>query len=224
MNKTLIGKRFAMLTVICKDEIRSTKHANRYQCLCDCGNITSVVTAKLNNGSTKSCGCYRKLNNKSHGMRNSKIYSVWRNMINRCDNSKVKSFEHYGARGIGYSVEWSDFEKFHDDMGDVPDGLTLERIDVNCDYNKLNCKWDKRSVQSHNRRKLPERNHNTYSNKIGVSWNLARQMWSYKVVKDRKVMYRGLVDSEDIAALMYDNFSEIVYGDRPNGTNKETII
>lgn len=221
--KTLVGVRFTRLKVIAKDTIRSTKQPTRYECLCDCSTITSVVAAKLNNGSTKSCGCLRKQRiakgqNTKHGMRNSTTYSSWANMKTRCTNTDHKSFKHYGERGIAYDTRWESFELFLEDMGVCPDGLTLERIDVNGDYVKSNCKWDIRSVQSHNRRKLPCRSVETYSDMIGVSWNIKRLMWSAKLVRGKEVLFRGMFTSELDAAIAYDNASELHYGDRPNKT------
>lgn len=221
--KTLIGSKFTRLTITAKDEARSTKNGNYYKCLCDCGKITSVIIAKLNNGTTKSCGCLRKerilggLRTK-HGMHRSKTYTVWTNMRDRCNNPNNKSFKDYGERGITYDPAWDNFEDFFNDMGACPDKLTLERVDVNSNYNKSNCIWDVRAVQNHNRRKLPCRNIDAYSSKIGVSLNLKSNRWGVKLCREGVVLFKGSFLDEESAALAYDNASELHYGDRPNGT------
>lgn len=229
--QSLIGERFSLLSVQAKDEEGSTKNATKYFCLCDCGNITSVVAAKLNNGTTKSCGCLKRVRasllNKSHGLRGSLTYTVWANMKSRCREGVD---ENYGERGITYDSEWSDFNKFLQDMGECPEGMSLDRIDVDGNYCKGNCRWESKSMQTHNRRKLTVKNNNTYSKYIGVSWSETSRKWVSKLVKNYEVVHREYFTLEYDAALAYDNISELYYGDRPNktqgvdnGTDKERL-
>lgn len=91
--------------------------------------------------------------NKSHGMRNTRIYSIWRNMRNRCKYPSARNYSNYGGRGITYDSRWDSFEEFHKDMGEsYEEGLTLDRIDVNGNYCKDNCRWIPLSEQARNKR------------------------------------------------------------------------
>ena len=77
-----------------------------------------------------------------HGMHKHPVYKVWEAMIQRCTNPQNKSFPNYGGRGITVCPEWrSDFMAFYRDMGPRPDGLTLERVDVDGNYEPSNCRW-----------------------------------------------------------------------------------
>ena len=89
---------------------------------------------------------------KTHGMCGTKIHKSWAAMKERCCNKNCKSYYNYGGRGITVCPEWLEFENFYKDMGDMPEGLTLDRIDNNGDYNKDNCKWSTKKEQQNNRR------------------------------------------------------------------------
>ena len=89
-----------------------------------------------------------------HGMTGSKIHGVWASMIQRCYNEKSDSFEYYGGRGITVAAEWLVFENFMADMlPTYKPGLSIERIDVNGNYEKSNCKWIPMSEQPKNTRR-----------------------------------------------------------------------
>jgi hypothetical protein len=88
----------------------------------------------------------------NHGKYGSPAYSSYHSMMNRCRNKKNNRFKHYGGRGISVSKEWKTFEKFYEDMGDRPEGTSLDRIDNSKGYSKENCRWATNIQQASNRR------------------------------------------------------------------------
>jgi hypothetical protein len=159
--KDITGKRFNRLTAV-KPIGRKNGGGFKWECMCDCGVSLSVLGGNLKNGHTKSCGCLLNeiLEERAvHGLSKTRFYSIYRNMLNRCNNSNVKSFEIYGGRGI--KCLWNSFEEFRNDMFDNYEihiqlfgekNTTIDRIDTNGDYFMGNCKWSTLSEQALNRR------------------------------------------------------------------------
>lgn len=151
----ITNQRFSRLTAI-RQADRLRPKVTRWHCKCDCGNLVIVDTRHLRHGKTKSCGCLKmesiKLVNRSHGLTESKEYKIWCGMKRRCYNRNERSYKTYGARGISVCDEWlHSFENFLSDMGTCPDGHSIERKDVNANYNKENCIWIPLPDQASNR-------------------------------------------------------------------------
>jgi hypothetical protein len=157
--KNLVGRKFGRLTVI-ERAINDTTNRARFLCHCLCGNVAIVRSTHLISGTTNSCGCYMRDKTReislSHGhkvgYKATKEYQAWASMKSRITNPRNSQYNNYGGRGITICARWYVFENFICDMGKCPDHYSLERIDVNGNYNKNNCIWASQGQQQNNRR------------------------------------------------------------------------
>jgi len=141
-DRWLIGQKYGALTVIDTCEYGIGKD-RAVMAECDCGTIKKVRIYNLTrrDRATHSCGC-QNIHNKSHGMSFTPTYSSYASMKNRCLDPKHKNYHNYGGKGIKICQRWlDDFKNFLEDMGERPEGMTLDRFDNSLDYNKSNCKW-----------------------------------------------------------------------------------
>lgn len=150
----LTGQRYGRLVVV---ELANPGGGRAiWTCLCDCGSLANVKAQQLRRSGTKSCGCYRRENSASmrttHGMTRSPTYLTWVSMLQRCENPEATGYEYYGERGIQVCENWHAFEGFLADMGERPDGLTLDRLDPEGNYEKDNCRWATWKQQAETRR------------------------------------------------------------------------
>ncbi len=158
-SKDLTGKRFNRLMVISISHKTQTSKFF-WKCKCDCGNNTIVNGISLIHGRTKSCGCLQKEKTSKlafkHGKSGNRTYLSWNHMVQRCENKNNSQYKDYGGRGVTIDSSWRGdhgFENFFRDMGDRPNGKTLDRHpDKNGNYTKDNCRWATKKQQQRNTR------------------------------------------------------------------------
>lgn len=172
MKVDLVGQRFGKLVVVSR--YGTDKHRKaQWLCQCDCGNTTVTITGSLHNGCAKSCGCNREqarqkavAMNTIHGAysgrggKAERLHVVWTDMRVRCEKENSVSYRYYGARGIRVCDEWRDSYKAFRGWAvangyneSAPRGeCTLDRIDVNGNYEPSNCRWVDMKTQARNRR------------------------------------------------------------------------
>ena len=144
-------------------------------------------TKDLRSGHTSSCGClFREMmamRNRTHGLSRDPAYRSWKDMRSRCNTPTNSDFKDYGGRGIKVCDRWSDFAAFLGDIGPRPAGMSVDRIDVNGDYEPSNCRWASAKMQANNKR----------SNHV-IEWRGKRQTlaaWSAETGVDQsKARYR----------------------------------
>lgn len=151
----IAGQKFGRLTVI--KYAYTIKKIAFWLCKCECGNEKIVRGNDLRRGKIKSCGCFRKDNLTTHKLTHSKLYRIWANLKKRCNDT---SYKYYGGRGITVCPEWqNDFMNFYDwainngyDENAKRGECTIDRIDVNGNYEPLNCRWVDYKTQMNNTR------------------------------------------------------------------------
>ena len=152
-----IGKTYGRLTVLSLTYDPNTKKYTSV-CRCECGNVKEYDFTYVRRGKTTSCGCYlQEVRGKAsitHNMSKSKEHKAWRHIKERCFNPNFKYYYNYGGRGITMCERWRDsFENFLSDMGLAPSAKhSIDRIDVNRNYEPGNCRWATVKQQSVNKR------------------------------------------------------------------------
>lgn len=173
MSEDLTDKKFGRWTVLSF----SHKDVNRklsWNVECECGAKKSVTGSSLRSENSKSCGCLSNENrinsNTTHGLADSPTYITWISIKSRCSLPKTSGYENYGGRGIAVCARWkSSFENFLEDMGEKPDGTSIERKDNDGDYEPGNCKWATSKEQNRNRRSNRKITYNGET-KILIEW------------------------------------------------------
>lgn len=141
----ITGRVFGHLTALWP--LRVNKHGQYiWLCVCDCGRTAEVMVSHLKSEHTKSCGC-RQGGRLIAGNEHLRTRRVWAGILYRCRHRPG-----YADRGIGVCSRWSKFENFLADMGEIPDAMTIERVDNDAGYFPENCVWAPMDVQNRNKR------------------------------------------------------------------------
>lgn len=179
MSKHSHNDKFNYWTLLSQVNIGS-KH-EKWLARCVCGKEKEVFINHLMTGKSISCSCVSK---HTHGMANTGTYRSWSCAKYRCTNPNDRRWDSYGGRGIKMCDRWMSFDNFLEDMGIRPDGLSLDRIDVNGNYEPSNCRWATDRQQYDNTQ---------FNTKLGIDCSLhelaKRYGLSYATVQSR--IYRG---------------------------------
>lgn len=190
--RNLLGMRFGRLEVL--EQVLCERVSGRtdikWKCRCDCGNVKDIYTHCLvrEKQPTVSCGCYHVDNKTVHGYSKTSEYKSYKDMLRRCLDEESQDFHNYGGRGIQVCENWkASFINFYNDLGVRPKGFSLERVDVNGDYEPENCLWVDPLTQAANKRKSSK---NT-SGRTGVSWDKSKDVWVACISRDSVVYKLG---------------------------------
>lgn len=199
-----VGNVYGKLTVVglYSKASRVNNQKTKWTCVCECGDIANYSSSNLVTGNSTCCLNCRAEKQVTHGNarrdKNSKTYRSWQHMKSRCTNTGNEFYSHYGGRGIKVCDRWLEsFENFLEDMGDRPEGMTLDRIDVNGNYDPNNCRWATRSEQSFNKRR---------SEFCGIYYRKDTRKWSAYINKNGVRHNLGCFDSKETAQQTRLNF------------------
>lgn len=201
--KNVIGEVYGRLEII-GDAPHRTKDRRVYV-RCICGATKDVLLGDLRRGDTVSCGCFLQEVITKHGDANARLYKTYKAMLNRCYLPTTERFQNYGGRGITVCPEWrASYEAFRSWAlsSGYSDNLTLDRKNVDGDYEPNNCRWATRVTQQRNRRALTTGS-STY---IGVSYCKQTGKWIAMIKINRMQKNLGRYGTELEAAIARDQY------------------
>ena len=147
----LSGMKYGFLTVL-SYAYTGKNRKTFFLCKCECGKEKAVESSHLKDGHTTSCGC-KKITQRTHGCSKTRLYTIWRGLMQRCRNKNNKGYKNYGGKGIDVCVDWNSFVAFREWAlcNGYTDSLTLDRINNFGNYEPSNCRWATMKEQQNNR-------------------------------------------------------------------------
>jgi len=184
--KDIRGLRFGKLVVVQFSHIHPKTRYAIWLLRCDCGGVATANCSDLKKGHKATCGCtHSRL---QHGCAKkdkwTRTYRIWTGLSVRCHNRNSRKWKWYGARGIVVCDRWKKFENFIEDMGEPPQGMELDRIDNDGNYEPTNCRWTTRREQMRNTR------HNRYLSMGGETMCVAS--WAERTGLSQQRIYTRL--------------------------------
>lgn len=201
--KNVTGEIYGRLTITGDAPYRSKDRRVYVQCIC--GNTKDVLLGDLRRGDTQSCGCYLQEQITKHGDAHARLYKIYHGMLNRCYLKTTIHFHNYGGRGITVCDEWKEnYEVFRNWAlnNGYQDNLTIDRKNVNGNYEPENCQWLSQHLQQRNKQAVP----NCSSKYVGVSRCKGTNFWLSYVKINRKMKSLGRFPSELEAAKTRDQY------------------
>lgn len=207
----ITNQKFDRLTALRRTDKKQTG-GYLWECVCDCGTERLATVGALNSGQARSCGCLRVDMNTTHGMTGTPTYSSYRSMLERVGNNKFDEW----YSDVEIAPEWDmskggSFENFLKDMGERPQGTSLNRINGSKVYGPDTCEWATLSMQSFDQKKSKV---NT-SGRTGVFFSESGHKWVAQIKKNKVVtqVYRGdsfedACEARTAAEIEYFGFSK----------------
>ena len=175
-----------------------------YQCQY-CGKELETIQQHVKGGDTTSCGC-QSCKLPKHNLSRDRLYKIYQAMLQRCYNVKHPRYNDWGGRGIRVCEEWrTEFSTFvyWATANGYSQELTIDRIDVNKNYEPDNCRWTTRAIQSQNTRELTSRNKSGYR---GVFHDINKGVYKVSISVSRKSIYLGSFKTALEAAKAYERY------------------
>lgn len=147
-----IGTKYNMLTILRRLPSVKGEGGGKVEVLCDCGNVKKMTLARIEQNSSKSCGCAAKTKIALGKGSQTREYRAWTNMKQRCTNVNRADYVRYGGRGISICARWTEYQPFLADMGKCPPKYQLDRVNNNGNYEPSNCRWVSNYENSINKR------------------------------------------------------------------------
>lgn len=225
----LTGDKFGRLTAVKLSEKRSGRKTF-WDCVCECGSTKTVRTDSLKDGSVRSCGCLKKeqdeINFKdtkfkpTHGETKTHIYQTWLSMKQRCNDKNTNSYKYYGGRGITVCEEWeNDYQSFKEWAfnNGYDETLSIERLNVNGNYEPSNCAWITMEEQARNKRNTIWIEYNgmnkpltEWCEELGLDAGLVRNRYFKQGMQPPDLFKKGRVTTRTARLLTYQGKTQSI--------------